>query len=52
VIPADHKKIAQALVAAVLVETLRSLDLRRPEVSPEEHAANLVARKELEAEPT
>ncbi|HET8951004.1 MAG TPA: polyphosphate kinase 2 family protein [Solirubrobacteraceae bacterium] len=50
VIPADHKQITQALVAAVLVETLHSLDLRRPEVSAEEHAANLAARRELETE--
>ncbi len=51
VIPADHKWLTQALVAMVLVETLRSLDLRWPEVSAEEHAANLQARRELEAEP-
>ena len=51
VIPADHKRVAQALVAQVLVETMRSLDLRWPEVSAEEHAANLEARKALEAEP-
>jgi hypothetical protein len=34
----------------VLVETLRSLDLDWPEVSATEHAANLEARKKLEAE--
>jgi PPK2 family polyphosphate:nucleotide phosphotransferase len=50
VIPADHKKVAQALVAQVLVETVRSLDLSWPEVSAAEHAANLEARKKLEAE--
>jgi PPK2 family polyphosphate:nucleotide phosphotransferase len=50
VIPADHKWLTQALVAMVLVETLRSLDLHWPEVSAEEHAANLEARRELEAE--
>src|SRR4051794_5206156 len=50
VIPADHKRLTQALVAAVLVETLRSLDLQWPEVSAAEHAANLEARKKLEAE--
>ena len=33
VIPADHWWVTQALVAWVLVETLRSLDLRWPEVS-------------------
>ena len=50
VIPADHKWLTQALVAPMLVDTLESLDLRWPEVSAEEHAANLEARKELEAE--
>jgi len=51
VIPADHKALTQALVALVLVETVKSLDLRWPEVSDAEHAANLEARKKLEAEP-
>jgi PPK2 family polyphosphate:nucleotide phosphotransferase len=50
VIPADHKRVAQALVAQVLVEQVRSLDLRWPEVSAADHAANLEARKKLEAE--
>jgi PPK2 family polyphosphate:nucleotide phosphotransferase len=50
VIPADHKHVTQALVAAVIVETLEALDLRWPEVSPAEHAANLEARRRLEAE--
>ena len=50
VIPADHKSLTQALVAGVIVETLEGLDLRWPEVTPSEHAANLEARKRLEAE--
>jgi PPK2 family polyphosphate:nucleotide phosphotransferase len=50
VIPADHKALTQALVAQVLVEQVRSLDLHWPTVSEEEHAANLEARKKLEAE--
>ena len=50
VIPADHKALTQALVAAVLIQQLKALDLRWPEVSPSEHAANLRARAELEAE--
>ncbi|HEX5619138.1 MAG TPA: polyphosphate kinase 2 family protein [Solirubrobacteraceae bacterium] len=50
VIPADHKRVTQALVAAVIVEALDGLDLRWPEVSPKAHAANLEARKRLEAE--
>jgi PPK2 family polyphosphate:nucleotide phosphotransferase len=52
VIPADHKRVAQALVAQVLVEQVRSLDLRWPQVSAADHAANLEARKKLEAETT
>jgi hypothetical protein len=44
--------VADAGVGAwVLVEKLRSLDLRWPEVSAADHAANLEARKALEAEP-
>jgi PPK2 family polyphosphate:nucleotide phosphotransferase len=51
VVPADHKWLTQALVAAVLVDTIHALDLRWPEVSEAEHAANLEARRELESEP-
>jgi hypothetical protein len=43
--------LTQVLVAWVLVETLRSLDLRWPEVSAADHAVNVEARKALEAEP-
>ena len=50
-IPADHKWLTQALVALVLVETLRTLDLRWPEVSGAEHAANVEARRELDGIP-
>jgi hypothetical protein len=35
----------------VLVDRIRSLDLSWPEVSEADHAANLEARKKLEAEP-
>jgi PPK2 family polyphosphate:nucleotide phosphotransferase len=51
VIPADRWWFAQALVAWVLVERLRSLDLHWPEVTAAGHAANLEARRALEAEP-
>ena len=51
VIPADHWWVTQALVAQVLVHTLRSLELAWPDVSAADHAANLEARKQLEAEP-
>jgi hypothetical protein len=51
VILADHKPLTQALIAQMLVEHVGSLDLRWPEVSGADHAANLAARKRLEAEP-
>jgi PPK2 family polyphosphate:nucleotide phosphotransferase len=50
VVPADHKRPAQALIARILVEAIRSLELRWPEVTEEERAANLEARRQLEAE--
>jgi PPK2 family polyphosphate:nucleotide phosphotransferase len=50
VIPADHKWLTQALVARLLVETIRGLDLRWPEVSASEREANAEARRRLEAE--
>ena len=50
VIPADHKRLTQVLVGAVLADALLSLDLHWPEVSAADHAANLEARKRLEAE--
>jgi PPK2 family polyphosphate:nucleotide phosphotransferase len=50
VIPADHKWLTQALVAAILVDSVRSLDLRWPDVSEQELKANAEARRQLEAE--
>jgi len=50
VIPADHKHVMQAMVAAILVDTVGSLGLTWPTVSPDEHAANVAARQELMAE--
>ncbi len=50
VVPADHWWVTQAIVARVLAVTLGALDLRWPEVSPEQHAANLEARALLDAE--
>jgi len=51
VIPADHKWLTQAIVAAILVDTIEGLDLHWPEVSGAEHEANLEARRRLDAEP-
>ena len=50
VIPADHKHVMQAMVAAILVDTIEGLDLQWPTVSDEDRAANAKARRELEAE--
>ena len=50
VIPADHKPLMRALVAQVIVEAVRSLDLHAPEPTPEQHAANERAQAQLEAD--
>ena len=49
VIPADHKYVMRTLVAGVLVDTIRSLKLTYPTVTPEQHLANEEARRKLEA---
>jgi PPK2 family polyphosphate:nucleotide phosphotransferase len=51
VIPADHKHVMQAMVAAILVDTIESLDLQWPTVSDREREANAQARQQLDAEP-
>jgi PPK2 family polyphosphate:nucleotide phosphotransferase len=51
VVPADHKKVMQAMTAAVIVDTIGSLDLQWPTVSESTRAANAEARAQLEAEP-
>jgi PPK2 family polyphosphate:nucleotide phosphotransferase len=50
VIPADDKHVMQAMVAALVVDAIDSLDLRWPTVSDEARAANAEARRRLEAE--
>ena len=50
VVPADQKWVMHAIVADILVSTIRSLDLRYPEPSPEERRALEHARRELERE--
>jgi PPK2 family polyphosphate:nucleotide phosphotransferase len=50
VLPADHKRVMQAMAAAIIVDTIGSLDLRWPTVSDEARDANAKARLELEAE--
>ena len=51
VIPADHKHVMQALVAAVLADTIEGLDLHWPTVTDATRAANARARAALESEP-
>jgi PPK2 family polyphosphate:nucleotide phosphotransferase len=51
VIPADHKHVMQAMVAAILVDTIESLDLQWPTVSDKEREANAQARRLLDVEP-
>jgi PPK2 family polyphosphate:nucleotide phosphotransferase len=50
VLPADHKSVLQAMAAAIIVDTIESLDLRWPTVSDEAREANAKARLDLEAE--
>jgi PPK2 family polyphosphate:nucleotide phosphotransferase len=50
VIPADHKPLMRALAAQAIVAAIESLDLRLPEPTDEQRAANARARAQLEAE--
>jgi PPK2 family polyphosphate:nucleotide phosphotransferase len=50
VIPADRKYAMRALVAAILVRTITSLDLEYPEVSDEDKASYAEMQAQLEAE--
>jgi PPK2 family polyphosphate:nucleotide phosphotransferase len=51
VVPADNKWFTRIVVAAAIIETLDSLDLHYPKVSPEAHAQLEKARQELLSEP-
>jgi polyphosphate kinase 2 (PPK2 family) len=51
VVPADDKRVMQALTAAILVDAIESLDLRYPTVSDADRERNAEARRLLEAEP-
>ena len=50
VIPADHKWVARAVVADVITTTLRSLDLKYPEVTNVQRAALAEAKQRLLSE--
>lgn len=47
VVPADKKWFTRLVVAAAIIDTLDSLDLRYPEVGPERREELAVARREL-----
>lgn len=50
VIPADHKWVSRAMVAAIITDAIDRLDLRYPEVTPDKLRAISEARKFLEKE--
>jgi PPK2 family polyphosphate:nucleotide phosphotransferase len=49
IVPADNKHVARALVQAILIVTMESLDLSLPDPSPERLAEMAEARKQLKA---
>jgi PPK2 family polyphosphate:nucleotide phosphotransferase len=51
VLPADHKRVMQAMASAVIVDQIASMDLQWPTVSEADRARNAEARARLEAEP-
>ena len=48
--PANHKWVSRALVANILSETIRSLDLKYPEVRAEKMKDIEAAKRQLEKE--
>jgi PPK2 family polyphosphate:nucleotide phosphotransferase len=50
IIPADHKWFTRFAVVSIINATLDELDLAYPEVSPEQKAALLKAKEEMEGE--
>ena len=50
VIPADHKPVMRAMVARILVDTIRSLDLSWPEISETDDVVLADAQRRLLAE--
>lgn len=48
VIPADHRHLCRALVAAIIADQIKRLDLSRPALSPETAKRLARARRELE----
>lgn len=52
VIPADHKSVARALVADIIVSAIQGLKLEYPQVSPEQMAKLVEAKNQLEKKPS
>ncbi len=50
IIPADHKWVARSLVSEILTDTIRRLDLEFPQLTKEQCATLVKARKRLEQE--
>jgi polyphosphate kinase 2 (PPK2 family) len=50
VVPADHKWFSRLVVAQILVDELKAMDLKYPQVSGEQKKELAAARKELERE--
>jgi len=50
IVPADHKWVTRAVVAGILTHAIRSLNLRHPEISPDQRIALEEARRQLENE--
>jgi PPK2 family polyphosphate:nucleotide phosphotransferase len=51
VVPADHKWYTRLIVVAAMIEALEALDLKLPDLTPQQQAELDVARKKLESEP-
>ncbi|WP_435007753.1 polyphosphate kinase 2 family protein [Tundrisphaera lichenicola] len=50
IVPADHKWVTRAVVADVITTTIRSMDLKYPEVTDEQRASLAEAKRQLSAE--
>jgi len=51
VVPADNKWFTQLIVVAAMIEALEAIDLRLPELAPEQKMELEAARRKLESEP-
>lgn len=52
IIPSDHKPVARALVADIIVSAIRGLNLQYPQISPAQKEKLAAAKAKLEAEPS